>query len=96
MSTSSACLLLSPGAPIALTSANISGEKSPVEVNDFAQLWPLLAAVIDGGMASPSRAGSTVVDLTRPGEFKIARDGSALEKTCRTLSAIYKLDQRGE
>lgn len=86
--------LCRPGAPIALTSANVSGERSPVEIGDFAQLWPLLAAVIDGGLASSSRAGSTVVDLTRPGSFMIVRDGSALEQTSRTLRSVYKLEQR--
>ena len=75
--------------PIALTSANISFEQSPIEINDFIHLWPKLDAIFDGGVISNSplqRAGSTVVDLSEPGHYNIIREGSALKDTLATLS----------
>lgn len=60
---------------LALTSANLSGQPSSVDVNDFENLWQHCACVYNGGILPSGRAGSTVVDLTKPGEFKILRPG---------------------
>lgn len=60
---------------LALTSANLTGLPSSVCVKDFENLWEHCAYVYDGGVLPSGRAGSTVVDLTRLGKFKILRPG---------------------
>ncbi|XP_031487036.1 uncharacterized protein LOC116255383 isoform X1 [Nymphaea colorata] len=73
------------GSAIALTSANLSGQPSSVDIKDFEDLWPLCAHIYDGGQLPVGRSGSTVVDLTNPGKYKILRPGSALEETGNVL-----------
>ena len=63
------------GGAIALTSANISGQLSTIHKDEFSALWPHCAFVFDGGELPPTREGSTVVDLTIPGTFKVLRSG---------------------
>lgn len=60
---------------LALTSANLSGQPSSVCVKDFENLWKHCAYVYDGGVLPAGRAGSTVVDLTTLGKYKILRAG---------------------
>lgn len=72
--------------PLALTSANLSSEPSSLKISEFSHLWPSLAAVFDGGTLL-RREGSTVIDLSQNGYFKIIRDGSALDST---LSIVKK------
>ncbi len=71
--------------PVALTSANESSAPSALQVSEFAPLWPRLAAVFDIGPLpgdSPgARLGSTVVDLSEPGYYRIIRGGCALKNT---------------
>uniref|UniRef100_A0A2P2I8J1 Threonylcarbamoyl-AMP synthase n=1 Tax=Hirondellea gigas TaxID=1518452 RepID=A0A2P2I8J1_9CRUS len=126
------------GAPLALTSANISNQQSPLEVEEFKELWPEVAGIFDGGrikpdflddtsdetypsleneilsnivlrsaardpnkyhnkltlsedqkvrtIRNPSREGSTVVDLSVEGFFKIVRQGIALHNTVNVLN----------
>jgi tRNA threonylcarbamoyl adenosine modification protein (Sua5/YciO/YrdC/YwlC family) len=76
------------GQPLALTSANISDHPSSVCVQEFADLWPKLDAVFDGGvlgMSELSKKGSTVVDLSKKGFYTIIRDGSARNMTVSVL-----------
>ena len=40
-----------------------------------------------------SREGSTVVDLSRPGRFRIVRPGSALENTVNVLKADFQMEE---
>ncbi|XP_074574881.1 uncharacterized protein LOC141831425 [Curcuma longa] len=70
---------------LALTSANLSGQPSSVSIKDFENLWQHCAYVYDGGVLPSGRAGSTVVDLTDPGLFKILRPGSARAETTAIL-----------
>ncbi|KAM0941294.1 putative YrdC-like domain, DHBP synthase RibB-like alpha/beta domain superfamily [Dioscorea sansibarensis] len=70
---------------LALTSANLSGQPSSVSTTDFQNLWEHCACVFDGGLLPAGRAGSTVVDLTKPGTYKILRPGSAREATIAIL-----------
>lgn len=63
------------GSAIALTSANLSGQRSSVCAEDFEDLWDHCAYVFDGGVLPFGRAGSTIVDLTRRGKYKILRPG---------------------
>lgn len=69
------------GGALALTSANLSGEPSPLEASNFEALWPACAVVFDGGIIEADRAGSTVVDLSAPGTYRIVRAGIAQEAT---------------
>ncbi|KAG7336140.1 hypothetical protein KOW79_000833 [Hemibagrus wyckioides] len=78
--------------PLALTSANISTQSSTLEVNEFEDLWPKLAIVVDGGpIADQSRLGSTVVDLSVPGRYRIIRPGCACLATVAILEKKYAL-----
>ncbi|XP_050215192.1 uncharacterized protein LOC126666230 [Mercurialis annua] len=73
------------GRAVALTSANLSGRPSSVCVKDFESLWEHCAYVYDGGVLPSGRAGSTVVELSRPGKYKILRPGSAEKETVQIL-----------
>ncbi|KAF5744703.1 hypothetical protein HS088_TW07G00282 [Tripterygium wilfordii] len=73
------------GSALALTSANLSGQPSSVCIKDFETLWEHCAHVYDGGVLPSGRAGSTVVDLTKLGKYKILRPGSAKEETVTIL-----------
>jgi len=78
--------------PIALTSANPSSTPSTLCIEEFKTLWSSLDLVIDGGRLSScetsekaARAGSTVIDLSHPGYFRIIRSGSAQEQSIHIL-----------
>lgn len=82
-------LCAAAGEPLALTSANASGERSTLSVDEFAYLWPRLDVVLDGGAIAPSpaqRSGSTIVDLSVPGVYRVVRTGSAEAATRATLA----------
>jgi len=80
------------GSALALTSANLSGQPSSVCVKDFEKLWEHCAYVYDGSVLPSGRAGSTVVQLTKPGKYKILREGSAKEETVAVLERHSLLD----
>ena len=76
--------------PIALTSANRSSEPSSLNIYEFQNLWPSLAAVIDGGALSNTeeqRKGSTVMDLSKMPSCKIIREGTSYEETKMLLES---------
>ncbi|XP_074073673.1 threonylcarbamoyl-AMP synthase [Macrotis lagotis] len=82
--------------PLALTSANISSQPSSLNVKEFQELWPQLSLVVDGGpigdVRSPEcRLGSTVVDLSVPGKYRVIRPGCALTQTAAILQKKYGL-----
>ncbi|XP_034410260.1 yrdC domain-containing protein, mitochondrial isoform X2 [Cyclopterus lumpus] len=80
--------------PLALTSANISSHTSTVAVQEFQELWPKLAVVVDGGpIGDHSRLGSTVVDLSVLGKYRIIRPGCALSSTVDVLEHKYGLSE---
>ncbi|XP_052350091.1 yrdC domain-containing protein, mitochondrial isoform X3 [Oncorhynchus keta] len=82
------------GEPLALTSANISSHSSTVAVHEFQDLWPRLAVVVDGGpIGDKSRLGSTVVDLSVLGKYRIIRPGCAFSSTVDVLEHKYGLSQ---
>ncbi|GJU63882.1 YrdC domain-containing protein, mitochondrial isoform X1 [Tanacetum coccineum] len=82
------------GSALALTSANLSGQPSSVDINDFKNLWEHCAFVYDGGILPAGRAGSTIVDLTVLGKYKILRPGSAKEETISILER-HSLQEAG-
>jgi len=70
--------LLAAAGPMAVTSANLSGEKNTLDADEvLAQLGGRIDLVIDGGQ-TPGNQPSTVVDLTG-GEPKFLRIGSVSE-----------------
>lgn len=76
------------GFPIALSSANRSAEKSTIEIDEFRSLWPKLGAVFDGGrigLTEEQRAASTIVNLSKPGVYKIHRNGIAVKNTIKVI-----------
>jgi len=80
--------------PIALTSANISHGVSPLKVKEFEEIWCWLDVIVDEGTLSnneQSRLGSTVVDLSRSGEFMIIREGCAHDRVLDILQNKYGL-----
>ncbi|XP_041798900.1 yrdC domain-containing protein, mitochondrial [Chelmon rostratus] len=82
------------GEPLALTSANISSHTSTVAVHEFQELWPKLAVVVDGGpIGDQSRLGSTVVDLSVLGKYRIIRPGCALSSTVDVLEHKHGLSE---
>ncbi|KAG6554953.1 hypothetical protein Mapa_003538 [Marchantia paleacea] len=83
------------GGALALTSANSSSERSTVAVEEFSHLWSHCFAIFDAGTLPAGRAGSTIVDLTAAGEFKVVRAGSALVETVQILSK-FNLSERAE
>ena len=85
------------GGPLALTSANLSGKPSPLRAEEFSELHPQLSCVVDGGTLGDSplaRLGSTVVDLSQEGTFRIVRAGSAEWATRRVLEDGYDWKER--
>ncbi|XP_061072316.1 yrdC domain-containing protein, mitochondrial [Conger conger] len=88
------------GEPLALTSANVSAQTSTIAVEEFRALWPSLAVVVDGspiGDQSPEcRLGSTVIDLSACGRFRVVRPGCALSATVNILEQKYFLSEQKE
>ena len=68
--------------PLALTSANISGDQSPIQTAEMDGVADQCALIFDHGKVGELRAGSTIIDLRQPGTFSVIRPGSALEATC--------------
>jgi tRNA A37 threonylcarbamoyladenosine synthetase subunit TsaC/SUA5/YrdC len=64
-----------------VTSANISGEPSPLNAQEAARLGDAVDLVLDGGQ-SPGNLASTVVDLT-DGHLRIVREGPIDEAALR-------------
>ncbi|XP_059424628.1 threonylcarbamoyl-AMP synthase-like [Carassius carassius] len=80
------------GEPLALTSANLSTQASTVAANEFEDLWPSLAVVVDAGsIGDKSCLGSTVVDLSVCGRYRIIRPGCALSATVQVLEGKHGL-----
>ncbi|XP_033317824.1 yrdC domain-containing protein, mitochondrial-like isoform X1 [Bombus bifarius] len=66
--------------PLALTSANISNEPSCVHALEFENLWNKLGGIFHqskkpGKKHNYLRRGSTIIDLTEPGRYRIIRHG---------------------
>ena len=87
--------------PLALTSANVSGEESSLSVDGFRSLWSKLDAVVDGGVVGTTyvnkkigytKEGSTIVKIMPDGlSFKIIRAGCAYESTVQKLKEHWNL-----
>ncbi|KAK4312708.1 hypothetical protein Pmani_015893 [Petrolisthes manimaculis] len=74
--------------PLALTSANVSMKTSPLCVAEFTELWNKLHSIYDNGPIGDElncREGSTIVDLSQPGSYRLVRRGVAFENTTKVL-----------
>ncbi|XP_035718838.1 yrdC domain-containing protein, mitochondrial-like [Vespa mandarinia] len=82
--------------PLALTSANESNKLSSVHPNEFSELWPELAGIFyqqaenKKNVSELQRLGSTVIDLSQTGQYKILRKGIKL-KYCTEVLRRYGL-----
>ncbi|CAB3220228.1 unnamed protein product [Arctia plantaginis] len=80
--------------PVALTSANFSNEPSTLSIKEFGHLFGHLGAVFDGGILSQgldhNRTGSTVIDLSNHGFYKVIRRGISYDQVVKILD-IYGL-----
>ena len=76
---------------IALTSANISGQPSSTRVEQFEQFLSSLVYVVDVGELQ-SNKGSTVVDLSQVGKFRVLRDGDECDRYVECLTS-YGIEQ---
>ena len=80
--------------PLALTSANYSSQPSTTSVQEFEHLWDRLGLVIDAGkVGTGAKEGSTVVDLSVEGSYKIIRPGCAMDSTVQILREQLKLSE---
>ena len=74
--------LIRAAGPMAVTSANISGENSPISAEEvYAQLNGRLPLILDGGI-STGGIPSTVADFTG-GEMRILREGAIHKQIIR-------------
>lgn len=77
--------LLRTAGPMAVTSANLSGQPSPTTAGDvFSQLGKRITLIIDGGI-TPGGVPSTVVDCTS-GEPQIIRSGPIPKREILAIS----------
>ncbi|XP_075962810.1 threonylcarbamoyl-AMP synthase-like [Anarhichas minor] len=80
--------------PLALTSANSGSHIIPLDTHEFQELDSKLAVVVHGGkIENQSRLGSTVVDLSVHGKYRIIRPGLALSSTVDVLEHKYGLSE---
>lgn len=66
--------------PLALTSANLSNERSSLHPDEFSELWSELDGIFyeiagEKKIFKNGRKGSTIIDLSEPGKYKILRYG---------------------
>lgn len=90
------------GHPLVLTSANLSGQPSAIQIEEFSEIWSSIDLIINGGpiqsgMSSVnsdcSRAGSTIIDLCNCDKsvYSVVRNGSAFNSTIAILEGRYNL-----
>lgn len=81
--------------PLVLTSANISEQESCNKVEQFSHIWSHLDAVFDAKTldADTEKLGSTVIDFSQKGSFRIIRSGCALEQARQSLIHKFSLKE---
>ena len=68
-----------------------------MDVSDFRDLWPQCEAVFDAGtIRGAGRQGSTIIDLSEPGSFRILRrgDDQAAALYAQLMRTEFRLEQR--
>ncbi|XP_050313900.1 threonylcarbamoyl-AMP synthase [Anthonomus grandis grandis] len=81
------------GKPLALTSANLSGQPSAIHPEEFRTIWNKIPAIFHGGVTNLSRNGSTIVDLSEKGVYQIIRRGVAFDETLTILQKFNLKDK---
>lgn len=74
--------------PIALTSANLSSQTSCLNVNEFKHMWPKIDGIFDGGtlgQIDPQRLGSTIIDFSTKGCYRIVRNGCVYKQAINII-----------
>ncbi|CAK9146697.1 unnamed protein product [Ilex paraguariensis] len=84
------------GTAPALTSANLSGKPSSVDIKDFENLWEHCVYIYDEGMLPLGRAGSTIVDFSKLGKYKILRPGRVIARGSGTAPALTSANLSGK
>nr|AAW25788.1 SJCHGC02454 protein [Schistosoma japonicum] len=90
------------GHPLVLTSANLSGQPSAIQIEEFSEIWPSIDLIVNGGPIQPSlpsvnldynRSGSTIIDLCDCDKsiYYVVRSGSAYDATVAVLEDRYNL-----
>lgn len=86
--------------PLALTSANRSGDSNPLQVSEFEELWPELDCIYDCGLSrnhldvelmdedDRRRIGSTVIDLSKDDKYFIIREGLGMKRAVNILNRL--------
>lgn len=93
---------ISGGHPLVLTSANLSGQPSAIQIEEFSEIWSSIDLIINGGPIQSdifsgnsdcSRAGSTIIDLCNCDKsvYSVVRNGSAYNATVAILEGRYNL-----
>lgn len=93
--------------PLALTSANLSGEPDPLLVNQFEEIWPHLDCIFDCGLLQDHssridthvqlKLGSTVIDLSQKNRYTIVREGCSIGRATNLLKRFgFKQTQAGK
>ncbi|XP_043464922.1 yrdC domain-containing protein, mitochondrial [Leptopilina heterotoma] len=84
------CVIKYIGEPLALTSANESNCPSTLHPDEFKSLWPYLGGIFHDNanntiLRDKRKLGSTIVDLSEPGCYKLIRPGMACSETTQCL-----------
>ncbi|CAH8548298.1 unnamed protein product [Schistosoma turkestanicum] len=90
------------GHPLVLTSANLSGQPSAIQIEEFSEIWSSIDLIVNGGPIQSdlcsvdsdcSRAGSTIIDLCDCDKsvYSVIRKGSAFDATVAILEDRYHL-----
>ncbi|CAH8630337.1 unnamed protein product [Schistosoma rodhaini] len=93
---------ISGGHPLVLTSANLSGQPSAIQIEEFSEIWSSIDLIINGGPIQSDifsensnciRAGSTIIDLCNCDKsvYSVVRNGSAFNTTVAILEGHYNL-----
>lgn len=94
-------LTIACGAPLALTSANISTKQSPLAVEEFKEIWHEVSCVYDGGVISRENVDrlSGCLSVLNGDSFSVNNNDlkyNGIEKPCiREGSTIVNLSEKG-
>ena len=90
-----ALALLRRTGPLAVSSANKSGQPAALDVDDArAQLGDAVSVYLDGGPA-PGGVASTIVDATGP-QLRVVRDGAVSMDALREVAPVLARDDETE
>lgn len=87
-----ALALLTRTGPLAVSSANISGQPAALTADEaFEQLGNKIALYLDGGQA-PGQVSSTIIDATGP-RLKVVREGAITLEQLRAITDVAGIEE---